>query len=253
MKSLNIDRFSQLFPEEKAPLVFGHRGCSIDFPENTLPAFMDALESSISGVELDLHLTTDGELVIIHDYNTKRTTGIDLEVENSSLSELKKLNAGFYFKKKTIEAQIPTLDELFSMAGKGFYYDLEIKERSHRKDILSFIEKLAKKYQLWDRVIISSFNPWIVRDAVKLGFKKTAIIYSKKREVPWYLRRGQGRIISGCNILKPRKDLAQKVAKKFSNKYAIFTWTVDEPGLAKGLIESGVSGICSNQPKLFID
>ncbi len=253
-----IQRISgkEIFPFSKHPLLFGHRGCSKAAPENTIAAFQGILDNDIPGVELDIHACKSGELVVIHDFNTKRTTGVDAVVEETSLDKLKKLDAGSFFSEDFNGERIPTLDEVLDLMGEKVYYDIEIKQRSKKPGILeeAVIKKL-REYHLNDRVIISSFNPFTVK-RVKIIDPDipTALIYAVHPAVPFLLRRGGGKYIAKPDILKPEKlQVSEKLIKnqQIKNKYGIITWIEDDIEKAKRFLAMGVNGIVSNQPEVL--
>ena len=95
--------------------IFAHRGSSGTHPENTLPAFAEAVRVNADGIELDVHLTEDGELVVIHDEEVDRTTNGKGLVREKTLEEIKKLNAGLWFNDKFPAAKIPTLKEVLDL------------------------------------------------------------------------------------------------------------------------------------------
>ena len=108
--------------------IIAHRGFSGAYPENTMLSFQKAVEYGADGIELDVHLSKDGELMIIHDESLKRTTGIDGFVFDYTRSELERINAG---KTKNDEfgfTPIPSLEEYLSMIkGTGLYTNIELK------------------------------------------------------------------------------------------------------------------------------
>lgn len=234
------------FPTAPVPLVFGHRGCSFDFPENTLPAFQAALDRGIPAVELDVQMSSDGIPVIIHDYDTLRVTGIDRKVKETTAAELHALNAAS-FKEGCAATPIPTLEELFQLAGNRLIYDLEIKVQEKRYQCLKAVKELLKRYSLMEFALISSFDPLSVALATAMGFRATAVIYSKEDKLPRLLHNGFGRHISRCRLLKPGRDKVD-ISTQFRTQNPLLTWTVDDPEEAKSLIRRGVSGICSNRP-----
>ncbi len=91
--------------------VVGHRGYPVKFPENTIPSFQAAIRVGAKGVELDVHMTADGQLVVIHDPTLRRTTDGQGEVANHTLSEIKRLEAGVRWGMSGI--RVPTLSEVF--------------------------------------------------------------------------------------------------------------------------------------------
>ena len=120
---------SALLPEAPRPLLFAHRGLHHKFLENTISAFQAAIDAGVPGIELDVHLAGDGNLIVFHDDTTGRIErrvcpdepARDLSVEDATLAALRSLPFG---------AQIPLLDELFEAFGDRVYYDIELKSRS---------------------------------------------------------------------------------------------------------------------------
>lgn len=107
-------------------LNYAHRGFKSKYPENTMLAFKKALESGADGIELDVHLSKDGHLVIIHDENLLRTCGYDTFVKDLILEELKKLNAAYGY--GGIDEKIPTLREYFDFVkDTNLITNIEIK------------------------------------------------------------------------------------------------------------------------------
>ena len=112
----------------ECPLVIAHRGYSRMAPENTLLAYRSAIEAGADMVEMDINLTRDGELVLIHDHFLERTTnGIGL-IQDYTLDEIKQLDAGYHFQPRVEGACIPTVEEAIQLINKaGVLVCLEIK------------------------------------------------------------------------------------------------------------------------------
>jgi glycerophosphoryl diester phosphodiesterase len=252
------DRNKMPFDFAEHPLLFGHRGCSKAAPENTLASFNKILENNIPGVELDVHLCKSGEIVVIHDLNLKRTTGLDALVTDTSLEDIKSLDAGSWFDKSFENERIPTLDEVFKLLGTNVYYDIEIKHKNRRYGELEkkIIEKI-KEWEIEDRVIISSFNPIAVLGIRKLNPNlNTAIIYTNWKELPWYLRHGGGKYICKPNILKPTRHKINPFTMFYNKKilgYTVVTWTEDDTEKVEQFLKMGIDGIVTNVPEDILD
>lgn len=275
-KNLTPKTIQDFFPNAPTPLLFAHRGCSTRYPENTLLAFEAALKNNIKALELDVHLTKDNKLVIIHDGNCQRTTGKSYQISKTKFSALRELNAAFTFNKngstnckvadlisvpkKEIVTPIPTLEELFKLGGDSFIYDIEVKVKRKLRITLKLIDRLAKKYALSHQIILSSFNPFTVAIANRLSFKATALIYGEEEDnhcamVSKFLRFIKKKI-ARPTMLKPRRDHAINENKNELNRLCknkqnrvVATWTVDDKDEAKRLMENGVLGLCSNHPE----
>lgn len=95
--------------------IFAHRGSSGTHPENTLPAFAEAVRIGADGIELDIHLTKDEQIVVIHDEEVDRTTDGKGLVREKTLAEIKKLNAGKWFNTEFQATKVPTLKEVLHL------------------------------------------------------------------------------------------------------------------------------------------
>ncbi len=130
--------------------IIGHRGASGSYPENTIPSFIAAIDAGADGIELDVHLTKDGEIVVMHDYTVDRTTDGHGLVSSFTLSELKKLNAGAKWGKENVK--IPTLAEVFD-AIRDALFVIEVKRGSLmypgiEEKLLSEIKRKSVKAQI---------------------------------------------------------------------------------------------------------
>ncbi len=144
------------------------------------------------------------------------------------------------------------LEEVLEEFCPGMYIDIELKTRkTSHDDLPEAAAKILKAFgaRVMEAVTISSFNPFALRT-----FKKyvpeisTALIWSRDLEVPRILRHGQGRIIAGCDYLKPEHAQVKR-ANHFIQHGPIIPWTIDDADLAKKMIGLGVEGIISNKPQ----
>src|SRR5262245_12288077 len=117
-----------LAAENSFPVIVAHRGASADAPENTVAAFKLGFEQGADYAETDLRLSKDGQIVLIHDDNTKRTAGLDKKVREQTLEELRRLDAGSFKGEKWKGEPIPTLEEGLATVPKGKGIFLELKD-----------------------------------------------------------------------------------------------------------------------------
>lgn len=244
-----------VYEDARLPLLFAHRGYSSRAPENTLAAFRAARDAKIPGVELDVHRCATGEIVVIHDHELDRLSGTTGLVERESWESLRALDVGSSFSADFKGERIPLLEEVFDELGDSVYYDIEVKNRGDdepgplERDLVDLI----RAHSLSGRCMISSFNPYPLKLAKTLAPEiPTAIIYSNDRSVPFILRRGEGRFISGCDVLKPSKNKMKPWPLFFNQMlmgYPIITWTVDSVEAASRLLKLNATGIVSNDPE----
>ena len=109
------------------PIIFAHRGASIQAPENTLESFQLAFDLEADAIELDAKLSADGEVVVIHDATVDRTTNGHGRISALNLADLRTLDAGSFFSEKYRGARIPTLDEVFEAVGKRGLINVELR------------------------------------------------------------------------------------------------------------------------------
>jgi glycerophosphoryl diester phosphodiesterase len=234
-------------------LLFGHRGYSALAPENTLAAFRTALERDIPGVELDVQLTADGKLVVMHDFNLKRITGHEADLDQCTASQIRRLDAGSWFSPAFTGEKIPFLDEVFDLLGRRAYYDVELKWQARRGGGLEErVLETIRAHGLEDRCLVSSFNPFCIRRVRRLApGLPTAHIYCRHRSVHPLLRHGEALLAIPTPFAKPEhvqvRGISSFVARRILRSQ-IISWTVDDPQEATRLVRLGVRGIISNHP-----
>ncbi len=246
-----------VFKDAPEIIYFAHRGCRTLAPENSMSAFKKAKELNIDGLELDVQMCSTGELILMHDFSTKRTTGKRFRVKNTPYEKIKELECGKHFSKDFEGERIPLLEDVFKEFGDSFFYDIEIKRELYTssKYVVEKIIKLIEKYNLEDKCMLSSFNPYIVKQAVKQGFPRTSIIFARDKDVPLVLKRGLGCLISNCTIIKPKVDVLKKgkiLKAVLKRDLPIMTWTVDTDEQHSTAVEKGVDGVCSNVAERFV-
>ncbi|NMI06921.1 glycerophosphodiester phosphodiesterase [Paenibacillus sp. SZ31] len=145
--------------------IWGHRGAYSSAPENTLAGFQMAAQMGADGVELDIQLTKDKEVVVIHDETIDRTSNGQGRVKDFTLSEIKKLNFNKSGRTEPLFMEVPTLEEVLELLNRtGMTINIELKTGVIYYDgIESIALKLVEKYGMSDRIIWSSFNHYSVQ------------------------------------------------------------------------------------------
>ena len=142
------------------PLIIAHRGDLSRAPENTLPAFQRAMEAGADGVELDVRLTRDGQLVVFHDRNLDRTSNGTGPVNHSSLSEIRSLDVGSWFAPEFKGETAPTLDEVFESLPRDYLINVEMKVVvMGTKQIARLVAETIRRHARWASTMVASFNP----------------------------------------------------------------------------------------------
>lgn len=237
---------------DNAVLIFGHRGASAYAPMNTLPAFELAAEQGADGVELDVHLTKDGELIIVHDFTIDHTTNGTGTVTDKTLAELKEYDAGSWFDEKFAGEKLPTLDEVFEAVGGKLYINVEIKSLSREADgTEEVVAECIHRHNMNERVIVSSFNPYVLK-----RFRPIA------PDIPLgYLLHPASLTAESHTILPPSDyealhlyyDMIDQEQLDFAKTHnlPINTWTVNDTELALRLKTQGVRGIITDKPDIM--
>lgn len=246
-----------LFPDAPRPLLFAHRGLSSIAPENTMAAFRLARERGVPGIELDIHLLASGELVVVHDQDAMRTCGQSLRFENATLGDVRALDAGSWKGSAWSGERVPLLAAVFEEFGNALYYDIEIKSKTAEdRGTELALSKLVAGFRLGGSVAVSSFNPIALARFKRFSPKvPTAAIWCDEPDMPWYLRRGEGRYPARCDYLKPDRRLVRRPADGARGskpgsvwRRPVVPWVVDDGAEARELLAAGCVGIVSNDP-----
>ena len=228
--------------------IFAHRGYSGKYPENTMIAFKKALECGVDGIELDVQLTKDGEVVIIHDETIDRTTTGKGFVVDYTYEELEKFDASFKFKDLGFN-KIPTLREYFQLV-KDYDIVTNVELKTGINEYLGIEEKvweLIKEYNLEEKVIISSFNHFSV---MRMKDIAPQLKYGFLSE-DWIIDAGKYTHSHGVQCYHPRfNNLVPDVIKELK-KYnlEINTWTVNLEEDMRYLYSNNIDVIITNYPE----
>lgn len=232
------------------PLIIAHRGASAHAPENTLPAFHLALAHGADGIELDVMLSKDQKLIVIHDATLQRTTNGSGKVPDHTADELRKLDAGLWYNDAFQNTQLPLLDEVYEQLGGKFIINVELKNYHSPRDPLPEIAlALTKKYQLLDSVIFSSFNARNLTRLKKLEpLAKTGLLCLPGLMGALY--RGRFGRLFQYDALHPyhkdTKDSLVRVARQYGKQVNV--WTVDEKDDILEMQAVGVDAIITDDP-----
>ena len=144
----------------RVPLIIAHRGDVVNAPENTLPAFRSAYERGADGIELDVRMTRDRQLVVFHDRGLKRVTGRGGLVSNFTLDEIRDMDVGGWFAPEFRGQQAPTLDEVFELLPPRFLINVEMKAViDNMRFIAHRVAEVVRRHRRWAGTLAASFNP----------------------------------------------------------------------------------------------
>lgn len=233
-------------------LILAHRGASAYAPENTMEAFELAAKMGADGMELDVHLTSDGEVVVCHDEKIDRTSNGQGLITSYTLSELKAMDFGYHFydgQRKGIK--LPTLDEVYGLlAPLDMIVNVEIK--SANPDIAKACDDIAKRHKMEKNVIYSSFNHFQIQKAKEvIGDAFIAPLYSFNMLNPWNYC-----VDIGAAAVHPKltqiRLLPDYVKSCHDRGIRVHTWTANTEGDISFLLDAGVDAIITNYPDVAL-
>ena len=237
--------------------IYAHRGNSGFFPENTICAFKKTLDLDIYGIELDVHKTKDGVLVVHHDETVNRMFEGNGFIKKLTLDQIKELDLKDEEFKNDPDCKIPTLEEVLELiAPTKLNLNIELK---NNKVLYKGIEKdvvnLIKKYKMEKRVIISSFNSRSLKKLSKLNSKiKIAYLVDdinfKHKNIKKILKICKD---CKCNYVHPSYNVINKEFEDEAHKKGILVqvFTVNSITIMRKLIKLKVDGIFTNYPKII--
>ncbi len=236
----------------KKPVIFAHRGASAYAPENTGAAFKKAIAMKADGIELDVHLTQDGHIVVIHDERVDRTSNGTGWVKDMKLSELKGLDFGSWFGSDFKGETILTLEEVLDLL-KGWDGILNVELKSGPIFYEGLEQKtldVLKAFRMTGRTIISSFNHYSLLTVKRIepGIK-TGILYMAGLVEPWdYAKK------VGADAIHPYFVNIQPPIVQGCKAHGILMnpFTVDKPEHIRALALADVDGIITNVPDTAI-
>jgi len=236
------------------PVIFAHRGASAHAPENTLAAFNLARTQGADAIELDVKLSADGHVIVIHDTTVNRTTGASGKVKDLTLADLRALDAGSFFSSDFRSEKIPLLDEVFEAVGNRLFINVELTNYSTPRDhLIESVCSLVKKFNLQNRILFSSFFAFNLTKA-----------HSYLPDVPCGLltyggllgawARSFGFAFGDYAALHPYlTDVSQhQVARVHRLKRRVHVWTVNAEKDLRRLMEWNVDGIFTDDPQLAV-
>ncbi len=238
----------------RQPQIFGHRGARRAAPENTLPAFQIALDMGVDGLELDVQLSSDGQLVVIHDFTLERTTNGSGLVSDLSAAELAALDAGSYLSADYADAGVPTLQEVLDLVGDSCRVNVEIKSVDPEGGpAVEPLAELIRARGLYDQVIVSSFNPISL---IKMRWADPRVRLGLLYEVrlPPHLQYAWFTSILNPEAIHPQSPLVNEEVMQWARARGleVNAWTVNVIDEARRLAALGVDALITDIPDVLI-
>lgn len=236
-------------------LILGHRGAKATHAENTLASFDHAISSGADGIELDVHLSKDGQIMVFHDFTLDRMCGIPGNISDFTLEELKQFKVRF----KDQVQSIPTLDEVIALLlaleskqGKTLLLNVELKAGSAlypeiERKVLTLCQRLLTREQ----VVYSSFDHTVLQTIKNMDpLALIGVLTDCKMVEPWrYLK------LLKAEFYHPAFQTLDTVSLRDlkSASVALNVYTVNDPDVARVLMEADCHSIITDYPEKMVD
>ena len=231
-----------IFHETK---VMAHRGASTEAPENTKAAFQKAIDDMADYIELDVQLTNNGEVIVMHDSNAYRTTGVDANIVNMTYKEVKTLDAGSWFSDEYVGENVPSLKEVLELTQGKIKLNIELKPADNGTALAKNTVRLIEKYNMVNDCVITSFSESALK-AVKT--------YNQEIKVGYILSAAYGDFYDMKNVdffSVNAAFLSKRTIDAIHNSgKRVYAWTVNNKESIKNLTNKGVDGIITDNPVL---
>lgn len=231
-----------IFHETK---VMAHRGASKEAPENTMAAFQKAIDEMADYIELDVQLTGSGEVIVMHDSNAYRTTGVDADIVEMTYRDIRKLDAGSWFSEEYAGENVPLLKDVLELAQGKIKLNIELKPSDNGELLAKSTVRLIEKYNMVNDCVITSFSNSALQ-AVKS--------YNQDIKVGYILSAAYGDFygmehvdffsVNAAFLSKRTIDAIHNSGKQ------VYAWTVNNKESIKNLTNKGVDGIITDNPVL---
>ncbi len=226
-----------------SPLIFAHRGANSFAPENSIPAFEAAIRIGCDGIEMDVRLTASGDIIIFHDRRLNRMTGCRGNVHQMTLSQIRQV-----YLESNPHFRIPTLQEVLEVIGDRILINIDVKKETMRQNGLEEkILSILRDFRLKDNIVISSFNPLVL--------KKFADLAPDYRLGFIYRQRSHKFISNGVPVESfhvYHRMLSRKyITNLHQQNYRVYAWTVDKERHFRRMLKIGVDGIITNHPEVY--
>jgi glycerophosphoryl diester phosphodiesterase len=245
---ISIFLLAIVFQVSSQQTFIAHRGASYLAPENTVAAAKLAWELGADAVEVDVHLSKDNRVIVIHDKDTKKTCSgkKNLTIKNTPSILLRDLDAGIWKGEEFAGEKIPFLSEIIETVPEEKTLVVEIKCGS---EVLPAIQRCIERAGKLEQIVFISFGWETILDTKnQFPENKCYWLSALKPGLKKKIKQAAGEGLDGINLRHSIID-EKIVALARKNRLEVLTWTVDDPEEAKRLTDLGVTGITTNRPK----
>ncbi len=232
----------------RTAVVTAHRGDSKHAPENTLAAFDLAIKNGADVIELDVRETKDGKIIVTHDKNLKRTTGIDAYVEDLTYGEIRQFDAGSWFSEEYKGEQIPTLREAIELIKGRAKLNIELKPDVQNKHLEESVAELIEEYDLYKKCVVTSLNYKSIKKIKEIDSRiETVYVMSAAGGNYYDLKYADNYSINYRFI----DDQVMRNCKQRGKE--VYAWTVNSSEELESVMMVGVDNVITDDPGFVKD
>lgn len=234
------DSFAFSFNMKNPIEITAHRGSSINAPENTISSIELAIDEKAEYIEIDARTTKDNQVILCHDNNLTRVSGVNKNISDSTYDDLEKLDVGYIFNVKFSGERIPTLDEVLKLAKNKINVNIDMKVNGNDDMLPELVAKLIEKYNMEDTVVVSSTSYDSIKKVKKINpkIKIGYIVSSMPNNIDINYIDFISIEFAGLN--KDVIDILHKCNKK------VYVWTLNNKDQAIKAIELGADNIITD-------
>tara|TARA_B100001123_G_scaffold335894_1_gene379678 strand:+ start:3039 stop:3728 length:690 start_codon:yes stop_codon:yes gene_type:complete len=226
-------------------LIIGHRGAPSIKHENTIESFQEALNHNVDGLEFDIQLTQDNQLVVFHDFEILNLQNQTKLISAHSLKDIQKTSTHY---------QIPTFEDVIKLCPPNKVINIEIKSNNLFNQFIVFkMLQILKKYSLYKNIIISSFNPFVLLETKKQDSKiKLGLLWSRSIDQPWFITHYSYYKLSPYSFHASINYIDQQMVDWVkAKKMKLFLYTVNTAMQREKAYQLGADGIFSDYPNIL--
>ncbi len=244
----NIDQLAEGALRDATELAYqtkitAHRGASDEYPENTIPAFEAAIDYGADWLEIDVQQTADGVLIVMHDSNLYRTTGVDRNIWEVTYDEIKDLDAGSYMGEEFADVRISTLEEVLELCKGRIYLNIELKPTGHETNFVKQVVDLIREYEMMDECMLASMSYGALVEAKEYE-ENIQTIYVMKTVYGYFADLENVDVFSVKNTYIT-ENIVESVHLQGK---LICAWTVNSLKTMERMIDMGVDNLITDQP-----
>lgn len=225
--------------------ISAHRGASNEAPENTMAAFKLAVDNLADSIELDVRMTADDELVVIHDATALRTCGVNKRISEMSYREVSRLDAGSYVSSDFAGERVPRFKEVLKFAKDNIKLNIELKPENNQKKMAEKVVSLIENYEMESDCVITSFDYDILMEIKKIN---------PDIQVGYIINVAYGDFYDDDNVdfFSMNAAFASKriIDAIHNSGKKVYVWTVNQENSIRNLTNKGVDCIITDEPVL---